>query len=94
MSDESWVLRWIPEIVLAGVAGLMSLVRAGDIERIANVEKKLLKLEQDHSSSIEIVRQNLDRYAHENRADVADLRSDMTARHDALMKFLLETKKN
>lgn len=89
MTPETWFERWIPEIILAGVAGLMSLVRVGDIQRISSMETRLATLEEQVAEGEELLRNKLDALGTAMRTDNHELRKELNSKHDMLLVAII-----
>lgn len=85
--------RWVPDIVLAAIAGLLSLVRAGDLQRMNTVEKKMAQMEEEMSEGAAAIRLQLTQYATEQRQVVSELRSELNERHNILMVAIVSNGK-
>lgn len=93
MSPETWFERWLPEIVLAVIAGLLSLVRVGDVQRINSMEARLSHLEEQVAEGELLIREKLDALGDSLRKDNHELRRELNLKHDTLLVAIINNGK-
>jgi|GEM_PF-5513459 len=74
--------RYLPEIVVTVLLGLLALVRRGDVERISKVEKKADDAHVKVSTGEVRIYDRIDAHAVESRAQAEQLRSWVAERLD------------